>query len=107
MGGAQAVREYGRNGTCVVLTLVGFNLCWKKRKTYTKQLGRSEHAVGLLQWFSSKESACNAGDAGLIPESGRFPGGEHGNPFQYSCLGHPMDRGALWATVHRVTKSAT
>ena len=46
-------------------------------------------------------------DAGLIPGSGRSPGGRHGNPFQYSCLENPMDRGAWWATVHRVTKSQT
>ena len=44
---------------------------------------------------------------GMIPESGRSPGGRHGNPRQYSCLDNPMDRGAWWATVHRVTKSQT
>ena len=33
-----------------------------------------------------KEFACNEGDLGLIPGLGRFPGGGHGNPFQYSCL---------------------
>ena len=50
----------------------------------------------------------NAGDrrdAGLIPRSGRSPGGGHGNPLKYSCLENFMDRGAWWATVHRVTKS--
>ena len=36
-------------------------------------------------------------DAGSIPGSGRSPGGGNGNPFQYSCLGNPMDRGAWWA----------
>ena len=41
-----------------------------------------------------KESACNAGDQGLIPNSGRSPGEENGNPQQYSCLENPMDRGA-------------
>ena len=46
----------------------------------------------------------NAGDAGLIPGSGRSPGEGNGNIFQYSCLGNPMDRGAWWATVHRVAK---
>ena len=51
-----------------------------------------------------KESVCNAGDPGSIPESGRSPGEETGNPLQYSCLGNPMDRGAWWATVYRVTK---
>ena len=47
-----------------------------------------------------KESACNAGDPGLIPGSGRSPGEGNGNPLQYSCLGNPMDREAWWATVH-------
>ena len=46
-------------------------------------------------------------DAGLIPESERAPGGGHGNPLQYSCLENPMDRGASWATVHRVAKNHT
>ena len=41
-------------------------------------------------------------DAGLILGSGRSPGGGHGNPFQYSCLENPMDRGAWQATVHSV-----
>ena len=54
-----------------------------------------------------KNLSFNAGDmrdAGSIPESGRSPGGGHDNPFQYSCLEHPMDRGAWRAIVHRVTK---
>ena len=55
-----------------------------------------------------KESACNAGasgDADSIPGLGRSPGGEHGNPLQYSCLENPLDRGAWQATVHGVAKS--
>ena len=52
-----------------------------------------------------KESACNAGDPGLIPESGRSPGEGNGNPLQYSCLENPIDEAEWWATVHRVTKS--
>ena len=51
-----------------------------------------------------KESACNAGDPGSIPGSGRSPGEVNGYPLQYSCLENPMDRGALQATVHGVTK---
>ena len=47
----------------------------------------------------------SAGDAGSIPGLGRSPGGENGNPLQYSCLGNPMDRGARG--VHRVTKGQT
>ena len=46
-------------------------------------------------------------EAGLIPGPGRSPEGGHGNPLQYSCLENPMDRGAWWATVHRVTKNWT
>ena len=49
-------------------------------------------------------SAGNVKDSGSIPESGRSPGGGNGNPLQYSCLENPMDRGAWWATVHRVAK---
>ena len=52
----------------------------------------------------------NAGDAsnvGLIAGSGRSPGEGNGNPLQYSCLEYPMDRGAWWATVHRMAKSDT
>ena len=59
---------------------------------------------GLLSWLSSKDSACNAEDAGSIPGSGRSPGEGNGNPLQYSCLGNPMDRGTCWSTVHGVTK---
>ena len=46
-------------------------------------------------------------DVGSIPGLGRFPGGGHGNPLQYSCLENSMDRGAWWARVHRFTKSQT
>ena len=47
-----------------------------------------------------KESACSAGDRGLIPGLGRSPGERNGNPLQYPCLEKPMDRGAWWAAVH-------
>ena len=49
----------------------------------------------------------NAGDWGLIPGSGRSPGGGHGNPLQHSCLGNPMGRGHWQAIIHRVAKSRT
>ena len=54
-----------------------------------------------------KVSACNMGDLGSIPGSGRSPGEGNGNPLQYSCLENPMDGGAWWATVHGVAKSRT
>ena len=53
------------------------------------------------------ESACNAGDPGLIPGLGRSLGEGNGNPFQYSCLQNPMDRGAWRVIVHGVIKSRT
>ena len=65
---------------------------------------------GLPWWLSSKESTSSAGDAGgdgSILGSGRSPGGGHGNPLQYSCLGNSMDRGSWWATVLGVAKSWT
>ena len=47
-----------------------------------------------------KESACNAGDPGSIPGSGRSPGVGNGYPLQYSCLENSKDRGAWWTTVN-------
>ena len=46
-------------------------------------------------------------DAGLIPGLGRFPGGWHGNPLQYSCLENPTDKGIWWATVYGVAQNRT
>ena len=56
---------------------------------------------------NGKVSACNAGDTGSVPGSGRSPGEGKSNPLQYSCLENPMDRGAWWSSVHGVTKSQT
>ena len=63
--------------------------------------------MGFPGGSDGKESACNAGDLGLIPGLGRFPGERNGYPFQYSCLENPMDRGAWWVAVHGVAKSWT
>ena len=63
--------------------------------------------AGFPGGSDGKESTCKMGDLGSIPRSGRSPGGGHGNPLQYSCLENPMDRGAWWTTVHRVTKPYT
>ena len=54
---------------------------------------------------SPPASAGDTGDMGLIPGLGRSPGRGHGDPLQYSCWEHPMDRGAWQATVHGVAKS--
>ena len=54
-----------------------------------------------------KNVPANARDTGSISGSGRFLGEGHGSPLQYSSLGSPTDRGAWWATVHRIVKTRT
>ena len=68
------------------------------------------YIYGFPSGSTGKEPICQGRrprDMGSIPRSGRFPGGRNGNPFQYSFLENPMDRGTWWATVHEVTKSWT
>ena len=60
--------------------------------------------MGFLDGEVVKNPPANAGDAGLIPGSGRSSGGGNGKPLQYSCLENFIDRGACWATVHGVTE---
>ena len=62
---------------------------------------KAEHDLATEQ---HKESACNAGNPGLIPGLGRSPGEGNGSPLQYSCLENPMGRGAWWAMVHGDTR---
>ena len=76
---------------------------WKTWYIYKKWC--ITHPAPVLKNLSV--SVEDARDVDSIPGSGRWPGGGHGNPFQHSCLEDPMDRGAWWATVHRVTKSWT
>ena len=54
-----------------------------------------------------KESAYNSGDTGSIPRSGKSLAEGNGNPLQYSCLENSIDRGASWATAHKVANSQT
>ena len=66
--------------------------------------------MGFLGSAVVKNPPANAGDAGnvgLIPESGRSPGVGNGNPLQYSCLENPRDGGAWWATIYGVAQSWT
>ena len=73
------------------------------------------HQTVHLEWVNFmvsggsvvKNLPAHARDVGSIPGSGTSPGGENGNPLQYSCLGNPTDRGAWWATVHGVIQSRT
>ena len=70
-------------------------------------LERLDIENGFPSGSDDKESACNAGDPGWIPRSGRSPGEGNGNPLQYCGLENPMDRGAWWATVRGVAKNRT
>ena len=81
-----------------------------KQLNTTEQLRNNTMLSGLPRWLSDKEPTCQCRDAedlGLIPGSERYPGLGNGNPLQYPYWKNPMDRGALCATVHRVTKSQT
>ena len=62
--------------------------------------------LGLHRWFSDNLPV-NTEGVGLIPGLGRSPGEGNCYPFQYYCLGNPMNRGAWWAEVHWVAKSQT
>ena len=66
--------------------------------------GTSMKDMGFLCSSVGKGSACNSGDLGSISGSGRPLGEGNGNPFQYSCLENPTDRGAWQATVHEVSR---
>ena len=80
-----------------------------KQKVTAEEFGAGRALKGS-QCLRGKESACGAGatrDTGLIPGSGRLFGEGNGNPLQYSCVENPVDRGAWWATVQRVSKSRT
>ena len=61
--------------------------------------------VWLPWWLSSKESACNAGDIGSVPKSGRPPREGITNALQYSCLENPVDRGAWCSTLHGIARA--
>ena len=63
--------------------------------------------LGFPGASDSKESACNTGDLGSIPVSGRSAGEGNGNPLQCSCLENSMDRGAWLVIVHGVAKNQT
>ena len=72
-----------------------------------KKVGKTttpfRYDLNQISGSDSKASVCNTGDPGLIPGLERSPGERNGFPFQYSCLGDPVDRGAM-VIVHGVTK---
>ena len=90
-----------------------FSLPRKIKKSFSRHFAFVIMESYVPYWASQvetvvKNSPANSGDMrdpGSIPGSGRSPGGGHGNPLQYSCLKNPVDRGALWATVHGIAQS--
>ena len=101
-------------GLAAQLTTAAFLLLYSK---HTSSFPASPYLFLLLECsaitfhegfpgsLAVKNPPANAGDMGLIPGSGRSPGGGNRYPLQYSCLENPMDRGAWQVTVRRVTKS--
>ena len=73
----------------------------------TSKLPSLQTRQGAPGGSDGKESACSAGELGLIPGLGRSPGEGNGYPLQYSCLENLMDRGIWWATVHGTSESQT
>ena len=84
---------------------------WKSEFTKHYQASSCKSQSTISQCTSKgcsvAESACNAGDVGLIPGSGRSPGEGNGNPLQYSCLENSMDGGAWQTRVHGIAKRQT
>ena len=75
---------------------------WVTVLNYTEVYSRASLVVQRL-----KASACNVGDLGSIPGSGRSPGEGNGDPLQYSCLENPRDGGAWWVAIYGVAQSRT
>ena len=88
---------------CKISLSAEHNLCYLKgTPSFKVHLASSQTSPGGSE---GKAYACNAGDLGSIPGSGRSPGEGNGNPLQCSCLENPMDGGAWYAKVHRVAES--
>ena len=95
-----------RPGRLPDLPDLNFQILWKEMiVSMPIRLPRASQVMLVVK--NSPTNARDVRDTVLIPGSGRFPGGGHDNPLQYSCLENPMDRGVWWATVHRDTKSWT
>ena len=80
---------------------------WVGKFPWRRELQLTPVFLGFPGGSDGKESACNAGDLGMIPGLGRSPGGGHGNPLQYSYMENSMDRGAWWDRRESDTTEAT
>ena len=77
--------------TCCQTISVNFEIF---QEIYMDKQPKTRMVMGCPSGSGGKESACNAGNPGLIPDLGRSPEERNGNPLQYSCLGNSMDRAA-------------
>ena len=103
-------QEYGKYKRTIVQLYCGLKTKLNENLQCIENIHMNGFKILLLGFpggSDGKESACNVGDLGLIPGSGRFPGEGNDNPLQYSCLENPMDRGAWWASGHGIAKSQT
>ena len=87
------------SGDTAVVVLTEYDIVWKARIGQRQVDIANARTVCVMwwrlpRWCSGKESAGDAGEKGSIHASGGAPGGGNGNPFQYSCLKNPLDRGA-------------
>ena len=91
-----------KHSVVLVKRSVVYPFGYKSQKTQPKLAYASQAALVVTIPPANTEEVR---EAGLIPGLGRSPGEGHGNPLQRFCLENPMDRGAYWATIQRVTKS--
>ena len=94
----------------MVMVALGDGTTWEKdsvEQIHLCYLWTAYFYLTMVGSLDGKESSCNAGDSGSIPESKTSPGEENSYPLQNSCLENSMDNGAWWATVHGVAKSWT
>ena len=110
VAGEEACRRSWKGGTSYVMHIWFWASLGTHHVLSVDLFHRKDRSLALLGFAGGsdgEESACNAGDAGSIPGSGTSSGEGNGNPLQHPCLENPMDRGAWWATVHRMAKSWT
>ena len=100
-------RGRGSELTLCLKTLPSWKTAANLSSMHLRQTLKKKKKKGLPCSSNGKESACNAGDQGSIPGSGRSSEERNGYPLQYSCLENPIDREVWRAIAHRVAKSQT
>ena len=91
----------GQHDLCLHMCVYVF-VCMDRHILLSALTSILEYMWGFPSGSDGEESACNAGDLGSIPGSGRSPGEGNSYPLQYSCLENSMDRGTWWAIVYQI-----